>query len=187
MQGKTIAHSVPPAFHILEAFSCWRIGLNLPPLPSGVLGSILKVQQLDIHDIEGVSVLYHRLRHRNNAANGMCLPSNYGEATTEGLDASEADHARAIAQLLALTNEDALKIIRDYLIAATAKDCSIMIACRQCPDMNILRHETQSYYECQVRVADFDLKATSKIESHMRLDAEILASHRAGLASGSMQ
>ena len=151
------------------------------------MSSILKVQQLDLYDIEGVSVLYHRLRHWNNAANGMHLPSNGSEARTEGLESCEAEHARAVAQLLALTDEEALMVIRDYLIAATAKDCSIMIACRQCPDIHPSRHETRSVYGYQVRVADLDLKAASKIESHVKLDAEILASYRTGLASGSTQ
>ena len=167
--------------------SCCRDGLNLSPLASGVLGSILKVQQLDLYDIDGVSVLYQRLTHLNNAANGMRLPSKCSKAKTEGLEPHEAEHARAVAQLLALTDQEALGVIRDYLIAATAKDCSIMIACRQCPDIHPSRHETRSVYEYQVRVADLDLKAASKIESHMRLDAEILASYRAALALRSVQ
>ena len=153
---------------------------------SGVLGSILEVQQLDVHDIEGVSVLYARLKQQTHAADGTCLPSTCSKAKAERLESCEVDHARAIAQLLALTPPEALRVIRDYLIAATAKDCSIMIACRLRSESDPSANELQSLYEYRVRVVDLDMKSTSKIESHMRLDAEILASYRAGLAAGSV-
>lgn len=146
---------------------------------AGVLSSILKVQKLDTFDIEGVAVLYHRLTAQSQVVNGVHPPPTTSHANKEGVACQEAEHGKAIAQLLALPDVDALAIIRDYLIAATAKDCSIMVACRPCPNRQSSESELYTVYEYQVRVADLDLKAASKIVSHREVVAEIVARHTA--------
>jgi len=159
-----------------------------PPLTAaGILGIILNVQKLDKFDIEGVSALYQRLTKHRQQGNRAPQPPDVEIHDQIGGPPDEvefAKHRKATSQLLALPVSEALGVIKDYLIAATAKDCSIMVACRHCPDSIPVLSGVHHNFEYQVKVADLDLKAASKIVAHMEVDAEIIATHRALQAEG---
>jgi inositol-pentakisphosphate 2-kinase len=105
-------------------------------------------------------------------------PDSEVKQQNDGAPGMVAEHYKATSQLLALPLSVALGIIRDYLIAATAKDCSIIIACRHCPESIPSNDDLHFNFQYQVKVADLDLKASSKIVTHMEVDAKIVATHR---------
>ena len=116
-----------------------------------MLNSILAAQRLDAHNIEGIHHIYDALLTRQLsglppdapllqqqwAARGS--PSPVFEAASRSSQAGEphcavadtssaAEHQSALSSLTALPQADQLAALRNYLIAASAKDCSIMIA-----------------------------------------------------------
>lgn len=179
-------------------------GLRLNPAYAGVLAGILRAQQLDVHDIEGIHVVLQTLLEVPGAAPPACalldtsnqdasappvslqhpppskpipslpississpsfspIPSPPGchipsppaarspqcesqaqgcsPASGEGLrqdgshvhpglrvdPGTDTEHSAAIERLRAMPEADAFAALRNYLIAATAKDCAIMV------------------------------------------------------------
>lgn len=98
-----------------------------------VLPRVLQAQQQCPYDVEGVYKLYCSLA---GVTGTLSLASTCSTAA-EGLDdasdtdaATDADagsHAAALQQLLALPIDEAYAVLRSYVVAATAKDCAIMI------------------------------------------------------------
>lgn len=82
---------------------------------SGVLRKLLATQKLDDHDIEGAIHLYY------NIISQPCLACK---------NTTDAQLLRKYTLLHSLSMEKSLKIVRDFLISATAKDCSLMISLR---------------------------------------------------------
>ena len=84
---------------------------------------------------------------------------------------------QAISYLRILPREAKITILREYLIAATAKDCSIMIAFRAAEKVNLSGSIALEY---AVHVADLEFKPLSKVGAHYQLDCEILNTVRNG-------
>lgn len=82
---------------------------------SGVLGKLLTTQKLDDHDIEGAIHLYY------NIILQPCLVCK---------NLTDVELLRKYTLLHSLPLDKSLKIVRDFLISATAKDCSLMISFR---------------------------------------------------------
>ncbi|KAK4342499.1 hypothetical protein RND71_038315 [Anisodus tanguticus] len=82
---------------------------------SGLLDRLLEVQKLDTTDIEGAIHAYY------NIISQPCM-------VCEQLDKDQSSN-RYIS-LHSISMEESLKIVRDYLIAATAKDLSMIISFR---------------------------------------------------------
>ncbi|KAJ9674773.1 hypothetical protein PVL29_023980 [Vitis rotundifolia] len=80
---------------------------------SGVLDRLLEVQKLDIFDIEGAIHAYYDI---------------VSEPCTVCRDLGEDIASHRYTSLHSIPSDESLKIVRDYLIAATAKDCSLMIS-----------------------------------------------------------
>ena len=80
---------------------------------SGILDKLLETQQLDVLDIEGAIHVYY------NIISQPCV-------VCKNLIDPELLHQYSFLHSLSL--EESLKIVRGYLIAATAKDCSLMIS-----------------------------------------------------------
>ena len=125
-----------------------------PPLTrTGVLRSILGMQQLDVHDIEGIHPLYQAVLAREQPpsdrkceASAEQHPQIAGSVQSLATDtarqavdagsavssfantAVDAEILDARQSLIMLPEAAQLAALRDYLTAATAKDCSIMIA-----------------------------------------------------------
>ncbi|KAH1252336.1 Inositol-pentakisphosphate 2-kinase [Glycine max] len=81
---------------------------------SGVLDRLLDVQKLDNVDIEGAIHAYYDITHQ------QCMICR--ELSEEQL--------KRYTSLHSATLDESLRIVKDYLIAATAKDCSFMICFR---------------------------------------------------------
>ncbi|KAF7140690.1 hypothetical protein RHSIM_Rhsim06G0029700 [Rhododendron simsii] len=82
---------------------------------SGLLDRLLKIQKLDVFDIEGAIHAYY-----NFISQPCTVCGDLGEDKV--LDRYKYLHS--------LSLDESLKIVRDYLIAATAKDLSMMICFR---------------------------------------------------------
>ena len=119
----------------------------------GVLPRLLAAQRQCAYDVEGVHRLYCRLaglpqpagaaadggssaddpgssgssgggeRHGSNGSAAVSASA----ATADGSE-EEAEHAAAVQRLLSLPDEQAHAVLRVYAVAATAKDCAIMLA-----------------------------------------------------------
>jgi hypothetical protein len=100
----------------------------------GVLPRLLQAQQQCPYDVEGVYQLYCSLAGVtgtlssastcSTAAEGLLGDASDSDAAT---DADAGSHTAALQQLLALPLHEAYAVLRSYVVAATAKDCAIMI------------------------------------------------------------
>ncbi|WOK99990.1 hypothetical protein Cni_G08702 [Canna indica] len=132
---------------------------------SGILGRLLEAQQLDALDIEGAIHLYY------NIISQPC-------AVCKNLSDSEL---RQYADLHSLPLERSLKIVREYLIAATAKDCSLMISFRPTEDGHtasnfdsIFLSSSNRSYDYKAYFIDLDLKPLKKMVYYYQLDQKIV-------------
>ena len=82
----------------------------------------------------------------------------------EHLPEEEHHIARALSDLDELPSTQKLALMRDYLIAATFKDCSFIVTFQQ-EDLK---------KRSQLRIIDTDMKQIGKIPVHYELDQKIL-------------
>eukprot|EP00898_Chlorokybus_atmophyticus_P001280 jgi/Chlat1/2152/Chrsp17S00187 len=132
-----------------------------------LLTRLLEAQRLDKYDIEGAIQVYKRLSGDDN-----CL-------------ITQQEHP----VLASLTQEQSRAVLRDFLVAATAKDCSVMLALRpgKCvgtPDRSDAVRgdvrvvvDTASGHDFQYKIAlvDLDIKPLRKMPYYYQLDQDILA------------
>ncbi|EOY14827.1 Inositol-pentakisphosphate 2-kinase 1, putative isoform 2 [Theobroma cacao] len=80
--------------------------------------------------------------------------------------------------------DESLKIVKDYLMAATAKDCSLMISFRPKEDgelqsgsskNSVYLGSTNQVFEYKVYFIDLDLKPLKKMEYYYKLDKKIVS------------
>lgn len=82
---------------------------------SGVMDRLLKVQELDDIDIEGAIHAYY------NIISEPCMVCR---------DLEEEKVVHRYSSLHSISLDESLKIVKNFLIAATAKDCSLMMSFR---------------------------------------------------------
>ena len=166
---------------------------------AGVLQKLLSIQAMDEHDIEGIYPLYQHVLQQLKAlptdysSASAAIPSSTVAAGQQNLTALQPCEAY-IHQLLDLGWSKQMKILQNYLLATTAKDCSLMIAiqamspsCLQPKkDSNLELHHQMSPQEffrspdvtCPLQfkltVVDLDRKPHAKIDAHHCLDQEIM-------------
>jgi inositol-pentakisphosphate 2-kinase len=131
---------------------------------SGVLDRLLEIQKLDKLDIEGAIHSYYDL------INQPCPICKEGKP----LEAELSLHA--------LPLDESLKIVKEYLIAATAKDCSIMISfqSRNAWDSEpsgdyVSLKPTNQTFDYKVHFIDLSLKPLKRMESYYKLDKKIIS------------
>lgn len=90
---------------------------------SGLLNKVLEVQKLDNADIEGAIHAYY------NVISQPCAVCNKLSA--------EDQLSERYSSLHSISNDESMKIVRNYLIAATAKDLSMMISFRPREDGSV--------------------------------------------------
>ncbi|XP_017699409.2 inositol-pentakisphosphate 2-kinase IPK1 isoform X2 [Phoenix dactylifera] len=133
---------------------------------SGVLDQLLATQKLDVLDIEGAIHAYY------NIISQPCMVcKNSGDP--ELLDQYSSLHS--------LPLEKRLKIVRDYLIASTAKDCSLMISFRPVDSgstgsgyNSIFLESSNQSFEYKARFIDLDMKPLEKMVHYYELDQKIV-------------
>ncbi len=170
-------------------------------MPTGVLQKLLSIQALDAHDIEGIYPLYHhvlqQLRSQTDSPNVVHNQTPFeGISSMSELSALQPQKAH-IMSLLRKTCSEQISMIRGYLLATTAKDCSLMITMQALPAAALPDHmesrchcsqsdefqeafglvampEIAVHVKYKVAVVDLDVKPHSKILSHYCLDQKIM-------------
>lgn len=158
-----------------------------------ILDKILNLQLMDQYDIEGVYLLYCSLKKQfsdktshqpleKDSPNMKKYPRQDSEATD--LEIYQEAHLK----LNKLNLDEKLRILREYLIALSAKDCSIYLT------FQVLSHTEGGYFDItrshtfphlihwrnehslvyKIQVGDLDPKKTSKIPYQHQLDKKIL-------------
>lgn len=137
---------------------------------SGLLDQLLEVQKLDVFDIEGAIHAYY------DVVSQSCeICRELGEDRVSGRYSS----------LHSLLLDGSLKIVREYLIAATAKDLSLMISFRtrdkgdpRSP-YNVIFHEsTGQSFDYKVSFIDLDMKPLKKMLYYYELDQKIVCCYK---------
>ncbi|CAO2044088.1 unnamed protein product [Urochloa humidicola] len=133
---------------------------------SGVLGKLLTTQKLDDHDIEGAIHLYYNI---------ISQPCSVCKNITD------AELLRKYTLLHSLPLDKSLKIVRDFLVSATAKDCSLMISFRPresgATDSeydSVFLESVKQTYEYKAYFVDLDVKPLDKMEHYFKLDQKIV-------------
>ncbi|CAO2835121.1 unnamed protein product [Amaranthus hypochondriacus] len=132
----------------------------------GVLDRLLDVQKLDRLDVEGAIHAYYDIVSQPCK---ICTKS------------SEYRQLGKYNSLHSIPFEESVKIVRDYLIAATAKDCSLMISFRPREDDNPESHyrsiyldSTKQRFDVKAYFIDLDMKPLNKMEFYYELDQKIV-------------
>ncbi|KAI3788741.1 hypothetical protein L2E82_01514 [Cichorium intybus] len=133
---------------------------------SGLLDRLLEVQKLDVFDIEGAIHAYY------DVVSEPCVICNHlGEDKLSGRYSS----------LHSLPLDESLKIVKEYLIAATAKDLSIMISFRtrekedpKSPYHVIFHESIGQSFDYKVSFIDLDMKPLGKMMHYYELDQKIV-------------
>jgi len=133
---------------------------------SGVLGKLLATQKLDDHDIEGAIHLYY------NIISQPCLVCK---------NIADVELLGKYTLLHSLSLDKSLKIVRDFLVSATAKDCSLMISFRPreggTTDSvydSVFLESVKQTYEYKAYFVDLDVKPLDKMEHYFDLDQKIV-------------
>ncbi|VVB07595.1 unnamed protein product [Arabis nemorensis] len=130
---------------------------------SGVLDRLLEVQKLDKLDVEGAIHCYY------DVINQPCPICKEGGPLEE------------YSSLHTLPLDESLKIVKDYMIAATAKDCSLMISFQSRKDCNgapscdeVCLKSTNQTFDYKVHFIDLSLKPLKRMEAYYKLDQRII-------------
>lgn len=136
---------------------------------SGVLDRLLEVQKLDDFDIEGAIHAYY------NIISQPCMICKQMDINRIPLQHTS---------LHQIPVNESLKILKDYLVAATAKDCSLMISFKQREDgdtgssfSNVYLESTNQSFDFKVHFVDLDLKPLKKMEEYYELDKKIVTNY----------
>ncbi|WJX12905.1 Inositol-pentakisphosphate 2-kinase [Trifolium repens] len=123
---------------------------------SGILNQLLEVQKLDSIDVEGVIHAYYDITSQ------QCKVCR---------ELSE-EQAKRFTSLHSVSLDESLRIVKDYLIAATAKDCSLMLCFRPRQEddsgsayNSVHLESTKQAFNYKVHFIDLDLKRLSKVEN----------------------
>lgn len=133
---------------------------------SGVLDKLLAAQKLDDHDIEGAIHLYYDILSQ------PCLVCK---------NITDAELLHKYSELHSLSLDKSCKIVRDFLIAATAKDCSLMMCFRprecETPDSeydSVFLKSVNRTYDYKAYFVDLDVKPLDKMPHYFKLDQKIV-------------
>ncbi|RXH91169.1 hypothetical protein DVH24_020192 [Malus domestica] len=133
---------------------------------SGVLDRLLEAQKLDNLDIEGAIHAYYDI------ISEPCMVC--GELGKEKV-------SQKYLSLHSMSLDESLKMVKDFLIATSAKDCSLMISFRPrkdgnpgSPYNNLYLESTNQTFDYKVNFIDLDLKHLGKMEEYYELDKKIV-------------
>lgn len=138
---------------------------------SGLLDRLLKAQMLDTLDIEGAIHAYY------NAVSQSCKVCSKFQQVEEKLSERYSGiHSDPYSK--------SVKIVKDYLIAATAKDLSMMISFRpaenrdlESSDDTVVLQSTRQSFQYKASFLDLDRKPLKKMEYYYELDQKIVCTY----------
>ncbi|XAR61729.1 Inositol-pentakisphosphate 2-kinase [Bertholletia excelsa] len=169
MTGEALEDVLKP---VIQAESGLRTANFLHLVAKAVYGSrllvrLLEVQKLDIFDIEGAIHVYY------NIVSQPCMVCR---------DLGKDKFADKFLYLHSLPVDESLKIVRNYLIAATAKDLSIMIGFRPREKVDVkslysgvFLESTNQTFDYKASFIDLDMKPLKKMEHYYELDKKIVS------------
>ncbi|KAG7655156.1 Inositol-pentakisphosphate 2-kinase [Arabidopsis suecica] len=128
---------------------------------SGVLDQLLDVQKLDRYNIEGAIHVYY------DFIDQPCI-------VCRELNQYSSMHSIPL--------DEKVNILKDFLISATAKDCSVMISFRSTEaglsksssHSNLHLESTKQEFEYKVHFIDLDMRPLKKMEVYYELDKKIM-------------
>ncbi|KAK9129810.1 hypothetical protein Sjap_010297 [Stephania japonica] len=133
---------------------------------SRVLAPLLEAQKLDSLDIEGAIHAYYNIFSQSCHVCG---------------DLVDSKTSQIYQSLHSISLEESVKIVRDYLIAATAKDCSLMISFRArehedsvSPYGKVYLESTNQSFDYKAYFIDLDMKPLKKMMYYHELDKKII-------------
>lgn len=136
---------------------------------SGLLKRLLEVQKLDKLDIEGAIHAYY-----NVVSQPCMLCRKLGEDKEKLSEKYTSLHSDPLSK--------SLKIVKDYLVAATTKDLSMMISFRPTGNRDlgsshdvILLKSTNQSFEYKASFIDLDMKPLKKMVYYYELDQKIVS------------
>jgi inositol-pentakisphosphate 2-kinase len=174
----------------------------------GVLHRLRAVQHLDEYDVEGAfqarccseqsllcwpsssHLLSRAVSHTALRAALQAYCAVMGEEHAAELPGreqhagAEASTQSARAVLRALPRDRALAVLRDFMVAQTAKDCAIMVALQQlpadaehCAADEIVLHDavTGLRFRSKASFLDLDIKRVASMRRYLDLDREVVA------------
>ncbi|KAH7276541.1 hypothetical protein KP509_39G011200 [Ceratopteris richardii] len=144
-----------------------------------VLKNLLAAQKLDIVDIEGSIHAYRKLSSRE------AMDSSHGRELSE-------DECKNFEFPDGMSLLQCIELVRNYLIAATAKDCSLMLTFQQVLDnepenMDVKYHKiifsskAKHPFLLKVNFLDLDLKPLTKMHHYYQIDQKIVKAYLATL------
>ncbi|KAG7592588.1 Inositol-pentakisphosphate 2-kinase [Arabidopsis thaliana x Arabidopsis arenosa] len=128
---------------------------------SGVLDQLLDVQKLDKYNIEGAIHVYYDFIDQPCK---VCRELNQ------------------YSSMHSIPLDEKVNILKDFLISATAKDCSVMISfrstevglSRSSSHSNLHLESTKQEFEYKVHFIDLDMRPLKKMEVYYELDKKIM-------------
>ncbi|XP_051139833.1 inositol-pentakisphosphate 2-kinase-like [Andrographis paniculata] len=139
-------------------------------IKSGLLNRLLEIQKLDAFDIEGAIHTYY------DTVAKPCIVCQ-----EKGVNKLMATYSK----LHSMPRDEKLKVVRDYLISATAKDISMMITFRARENKDtapsrssVFLESTNQSFDYKVSFVDLDMKPLEKMEHYYKLDQQIVSHYR---------
>ncbi|CAN7034748.1 unnamed protein product [Brassica rapa subsp. trilocularis] len=136
---------------------------------SGVLDHLLDVQKLDKYNIEGAVHVYYDL------INQPCR-------VCKELEKSKTSSASQFSSMHSIPMAEKVNVLKEFLISATAKDCSVMISFRSTDAVisrssshsNLHLESAKQEFDYKVHFIDLDMRPLKKMEVYYELDKKIM-------------
>ncbi|PON54919.1 Inositol-pentakisphosphate 2-kinase [Parasponia andersonii] len=134
---------------------------------SGIMDRLIEVQKLDNLDIEGAIHAYYNI---------------VSEPCTVCRELGEEKVSHSYASLHSISLDESLKIVKNFLIATTAKDCSFMMCFRLRKEgisgssySSVYLKSTNQTFDYKVCFIDLDLKPLKKMQEYYEKDKNIVS------------
>ena len=142
----------------------------------GTLNVIASLQERDVHGIEGIYRLYNGLQGKDGAFD-----------TSQVNQEECGEYVLKVGQLESMSRAEALDALEGYLIAATFRDCSLIITFANwnaetssqkrglfaLPNAGIITGVSEQDVFYRMQLIDTDLKHVSKIPVHFQKSEQI--------------
>uniref|UniRef100_A0A1J3EFS7 Inositol-pentakisphosphate 2-kinase n=1 Tax=Noccaea caerulescens TaxID=107243 RepID=A0A1J3EFS7_NOCCA len=137
---------------------------------SGVFDQLLDVQKLDKYNIEGAIHVYYDLVEKPCK---VCRELEKSALTNQ------------FSFMHSIPVDEKVNVLKDFLISATAKDCSVMISFRSTEDgisrssshSNLNLESAKQEFDYKVHFIDLDMRPLKKMEVYYKLDKKIMKTY----------
>ncbi|XP_057841062.2 inositol-pentakisphosphate 2-kinase isoform X2 [Cryptomeria japonica] len=158
-----------------EQMTCFKDLITESILETRMLSKLLAVQKMDLYDIEGAIHEYFNIIRK---------PCQICTCSSDESDNQMHNHIHDYFTSLSL--EESRRIVCDFLVATTAKDCSLMLTFQpvnhdgtnvNSSDVNNMMHftATKQTFRFKAYYVDLDLKRLEKLIHYYKLDQKIVS------------